>query len=402
MQRLLNYFFHFLVLNWANVAAFFAIRVVDIKVIVEDLQDVEITVSNVKLAITREPQAPPPSTSFNPDEDVSPQLFASPPMSPSVCSEGVGGQWPSVVPLRSPTARRMESFHRRASSIHTTVSKTASHIWSHAIGSAVDRVTFSLSVSEVAVLLPRSASPVAASNSLPHLSQKSSNGSLNASAPRGFDPISSLLKLRQYSPLGIDEGYEKLLAIENESTLTTCIGFGPNRPILTENNVRADVNVGPLHLSLDGVEKLQALAELRPRAPRRAPPPEFTSKPSIWEPSGLPRVRHLADVNPLTVSDCAALVGEGVHLARQGVCVTPAASGSSLVDGVIRHGVVCGQCPCTGTAVPHLVARLYQRVFERGGYEQSRALAARKALWNKHEPPVPGSRCQGRTPLDGH
>lgn len=297
LQRLFNYLFHFVVLNWSTLATYFAIRIVDIKVILEDLQDVELTVNTIRLGVTREHLQAPYAPSLNPDEEA-PQLHSSPPMSPSVDS----GYEPTMpqVPKRSPNARRMANIHRRATSIHTTMSKTASHIWTHAIGSAIDRVTVCLNISDIAVLLPRSTDPMAASTSLPHLSQKSSNGSLKQASTRSatFDPIVSLLKMRQYTPLGVDEGYEKLFVVENQSTITACIGFGPNLPFLAHDNLHTTADIGTLHLSLDGAEKLQQLAKLRPR---RAPPPPTTEDEqprrsnSPWDPAGLPRVSPHTD-----------------------------------------------------------------------------------------------------------
>jgi len=79
--------------------------------------------------------------------------------------------------------------------------------------------------------------------------------------------------------------------VEGRSSVAVCVGFGPNRPLLTPDNLRVIVDVGALHISLDGIDKMSAIAKLRPRKKRPKPPADDEPKASPWSHKGFARVR---------------------------------------------------------------------------------------------------------------
>jgi hypothetical protein len=87
-----------------------------------------------------------------------------------------------------------------------------------------------------------------------------------------------------------DIAYEKLVYIEGASTLAVCIGFGPNRPLLSPANIRTAIDLRALHVSLDGMEKIRTLAKLRPKKKKKPRASADDAKPSPWSHEGTPRV----------------------------------------------------------------------------------------------------------------
>lgn len=281
VKRSLSRFFHLILSNWSKVARLLSIRVADVRVILEDMGGAETTIEEICFGLDRVAPCPPPAPPLNPDEK---PLVGSPAHSPSVDSMG------DFFRGRRQDSGR-SSFHRRASSIHNTIqstfTKTASHLWSHATGSAVERITFSTSIHNIALLSPKSQTSVPNSSSFPNLSSKTASGGTHR--PTGLTtlgPINSLLKLRPSTTTFKEERLEKLLVIEGHSSITVCVGFGPNRSVLDRDNLRTILDIGTVHASLEGVEKIQALSKLRPKKTK----PASDSATPVWAREGTPRV----------------------------------------------------------------------------------------------------------------
>lgn len=217
-----------------------------IRVILEDHGESEVLIGGIVLSSARETLAPLPQAS---DKD---DLSAG---------------------KNCPKAKDGKGHRRRGSlanlqSIHDKVSKTASTLWSSAVGFGVDHVVFTLTMSNVDAVQPlplySSHSDSTITTSLPHLSPRTSTTSMSStksartSSFTTFDPINSLLNFRA-SPDAKARSYEKIATIDTATTVKVSVGFAANHDILAEDNIRADVQVGTIHASIDALEKAQKI-----------------------------------------------------------------------------------------------------------------------------------------------
>jgi hypothetical protein len=97
--------------------------------------------------------------------------------------------------------------------------------------------------------------------------------------------------------------------VEGASSVAVCIGFGPNRPLLTQDNLRVVADVRTLHVSLDGIEKIRALAKLRPKKRTPKPPPldDDMEQSSAWSQESIPRVCIVCCLFTYPFRSCFAL-----------------------------------------------------------------------------------------------
>lgn len=223
----------------------------DIRVILEDHGQSEVLIGEVVLSSARKTLAPLPHPSDK--DDVSP---------PRNCTKAKTA--PGKGHRRRGSLANLQSFQDK-------VSKTASTIWSSAVGYGVDHVVFTLTMSNVDAVQPlpvysaRANGVPAPSANLPHLTPRpvstGMSSAKNARAPSfsNFDPINSLLNFR--APPDLKRSYETIATIDTLTTVRVSVGFAANHDILAEDNLRADVQVGTIHASIDALEKAQRIIE---------------------------------------------------------------------------------------------------------------------------------------------
>lgn len=276
LQQVVHFITHFLLPHWSTLASLVSIRVSGVRVIFEDLQDLEASIGEVRVGVSKDTSGPlPPVSSLQPDAHT--EDFPAFPKESS--TEG------------TPT-RRDGGLHRRSPSIHSRVSKTASQFWTNAT-KGVERVAFTVVVSEAAILLPKSTSSTAqpAGTAPPHTrfpSNGSGNTPLGSAAMGTFESI--LHPLPWYAKQN-DGGYDKILGIDTDSKAVLSAGFGPNRGVLDEDNLRLNINIGRVSTDLNEAVKLRGLK--KPTAePEEPPAPPAVTPPAEtpWAPRGKARV----------------------------------------------------------------------------------------------------------------
>lgn len=255
VQRIVNNLVHMVIHHWSKIATRIGVSVQKIRVIMEDHGQSEVLIGGIVLSSARETLAPLPHPSDKDD-----------------LSSG----------KESGKAKEFKGHRRRGSlanlqNIHNKVSKTASTLWSSAVGYGVDHVVFTLTMSNVDAvqplpLLSDTAARPANLSALPHLSPRSSSASMSSaksartSSFTTFDPINSLLNFRA-SPDSQVRAYETIATIDTTTTVKVSVGFAANHDILAEDNIRADVEVGTIHASIDALEKAQKI--IKSKAPVR-------------------------------------------------------------------------------------------------------------------------------------
>lgn len=248
VQRIVNNLVHMVLHHWSRIATRIGVSVQKIRVIMEDHGQSEVLIGGIVLSSARETLAPLPQP--NDKDDL------------STAKNGA-------------KAKGTKGHRRRGSlanlqSIHNKVSKTASTLWSSAVGYGVDHVVFTLTMSNVDAVQPlplfsaNSDNTITTSANLPHLSSRTSSTSMSSaksartSSFTTFDPINSLLNFRA-SPDAKARSYEKIATIDTATTVKVSVGFAANHDILAEDNIRADVQVGTIHASIDALEKAQKI-----------------------------------------------------------------------------------------------------------------------------------------------
>lgn len=209
-------------------------RITDVRVIVEELDDLEVRLGNARLAFGQDTYVPPPyQPPLQPDEY---SARHATPSSQAAEREGLG----------TPVGRA----RRHAPS--PSISQMSKTVWSHAIGNAIGRMAFSLRVDEATVLIPQrtSESPSSdpAASRAPCPATKELLPSLNSLLTTRIDP-----RLRPS-----EEGYSKVVMLESPSDVHLSLGIGPATHVFDKDNLRIDAQLGALQVSLDGVEKFVA------------------------------------------------------------------------------------------------------------------------------------------------
>ncbi|BEI90738.1 uncharacterized protein CcaverHIS019_0308080 [Cutaneotrichosporon cavernicola] len=262
-KPVVDYFLHLLLHHWIAVLDFLSVHLTDIRIIVEELDDVEIRISDVRLAFGEDISVPPAyQDPLQPDE-----YHARRSSTPDAASG-------------TPRARR----HAPSPSI-TQMSKA---VWSHAIGNAIGRMAFSLRVQDVTVLLPR---PLAApAEELPQTEESHAALPSLSSVLRNRKRRSKVDAALRPSP----SGYQRIASLETPSIILLSLGIGPATQVFDKDNLRADVQLGHLQLGLEGVEKLIAINKAR----RKLKSPSSNTRSRVWTQGSLARrvVRALESV----------------------------------------------------------------------------------------------------------
>lgn len=265
-QAIVNYFLHLLLHHWITTAGFLSVRITDVRVIIEELDDLEVRIGDARLAfghdVTDQPDYQPP---LQPDE------YSARHATPS-----------SLAADRDSSGTPSKGRPRHAPS--PSISKMSKAVWSHAIGNAIARMAFSLRVDDATILLPQRQGSASATGP----SSRSSDSTSAKTCAPPFSSINALLKMNKINPAlrpSTDE-YDKVITLESGSYVHLSLGIGPATQVFDKDNLRIDAQLGALHLSLDGVEKVIAMNKARKQ--QRGP---TNKKPSrIWAEGSIARV----------------------------------------------------------------------------------------------------------------
>ncbi|KAL1408382.1 Protein SABRE [Vanrija albida] len=302
LQQVIHFITHFLLPHWSTLASLVSIRVSGVRIIFEDLQDLEASIGEVRVGVSKDTSGPlPPVSSLQPDAHS--EDFPAFPKSAS-----------GSAPTKSDGG-----LHRRSDSIHSRVSKTASKFWTNAT-KGVERVAFTVVVSEAAILLPN-ASPSSATQPAaaapPHSRFPSNGGGGTPLGSGAMGTFESILHPQPWYAKPNDGGYGKILDIDTDSKAVLSAGFGPNRGVLDEDNLRLSIDIGRVGIDLNEATKLRGLKPA-PDTEEVAAVPE-TSAPAHnrWDPQGFPRVGHDASIP--TDTQVVLRAFESVTVAAQSV-----------------------------------------------------------------------------------
>ncbi|CAK9780721.1 unnamed protein product [Cutaneotrichosporon oleaginosum] len=227
-KPVVDYLLHLLLHQWITVAGFLSVHITDVRVILEKLDDLEIRISDGRLAFGQDVSIPPAHRPpLQPDEDN--------PREGSPASDEASG---------TPRARR----HAPSPSL----SQMSKAVWSHAIGNAIGRMAFSLRVHDVAVLLPRSSSVTAERPSEgPHTPFASLNSVLRNRKRKS--------KVDSTTTRRVPPGYERIVCLDSPSHVLLSLGIGPATQVFDKDNLRVDVRLGNAQLGVGGLEKVIAI-----------------------------------------------------------------------------------------------------------------------------------------------
>jgi hypothetical protein len=319
--KLVSSLLHLFIHHYPGLARIVSVHVSDIRLVFEELSGLELAVGDFRLGVKVDfegfvvPDAPA-APAFSPsaekrgnpldDADLS---FSPPPspviytsfthpfggtFSPSPTTEKSNREWPEPM-------SRLSHARRRASHHYSKVSSTASQIWSRAIARAHGSVSFSASVDDVSIVVPRESEPKPARQRMSDLPNGKSQakppslGRLRSESlparPKSFASAQSLNSifrgLSGRSEPAPELGFDRLVWVEGMSRAVFGLGFGPKKGLLGEDTLKTTVELGKLQTSLGGVERMQEL--VKARTPTERAPTEQPQKKQ-WSPRAMPRV----------------------------------------------------------------------------------------------------------------
>jgi hypothetical protein len=326
-SKIISSLLHLFIHHYPGLARIVSVHVSDIRLVFEELGGLELAVGDFRLGVKVDfegfvvpdaPSAPAFSPTAekrgNPLEDA--DLSFSPPpspviytsfthpfggtLSPSPTTEKSNREWPEPM-------SRLSHARRRASHHYSKVSTTASQIWSRAIARAHGSVSFSASVDDVSIVVPREPDPKPARQRMSDLpngkSQASSRppslGRLRSESlparPKSFASAQSLNSifrgLSGRSEPAPELGFDRLVWVEGMSRAVFGLGFGPKKGLLGEDTLKTTVELGKLQTSLGGVERIQELVKARAPTEREEQP-----RKKQWSPRAMPRVSETSSL----------------------------------------------------------------------------------------------------------
>lgn len=287
-----------LVHHYPSVGGLISFQISDGRMIFDDLDGLELTWSTLKLGAkvsfskkdnatidpVQQPEASGRNSISSMTDDVDPVWPASPPDSPIierrtqafVFPPADGGSDAGKDEDALPRPSRLSHARRRASAMSTRMTDTAAQIWSRAIGRARGHVKLTITMNDLAVILPHSnpAHPLS-KPSIPDLipqphPQCESHGlqhrlSFKSIKARKIQARYSMDRLfrsvPRYALPSHEGGYERLLALEGESRITGTMRFGPRRGWLGEDTLSLDTELGKLQTSFGAWTKVQDLMQ---------------------------------------------------------------------------------------------------------------------------------------------
>ena len=313
-NRSLSYILQILIHHWPSLARIVSVQVGDIRLIFDDLDGIELTVRDVHMGVkvifegAAEPSevtVSSPAMSHSSTQDSGRAYpLASPtpdsgPTSPFLSPPAFFNSFSFPLPPDPNAARpsRIEAARRRAS----RMSSTAVGIWSRAIARARGQVIFMTNITDISLILPhhsdgskRYADPELAPTSHPHLnglSHQASSKSLSSEAKkersRSFvNPVRSLLSSSppRYA-LPSEGGYERLLVVDDISSASLALGFGPKKGLLGEDTLRTSLSWGRIRTSLEATDRIKEIVKHHSASDQ----PKMESSPK-WSPQGMPRI----------------------------------------------------------------------------------------------------------------
>ncbi|ORX40254.1 golgi-body localization protein domain-domain-containing protein [Kockovaella imperatae] len=336
LNRLLSIILHLFLHHWPSLARVVSLQIADSRLIFDDLSGLELTVRDIHLGVKvlfegKEPQDPgtPASPTLpSPSQDTGRAYpLASPPpetggTSPLLSPHGFFTSFtlPGAPKPGDTPPSRIQNARRTASTLHSRMSSTANAVWSRAIGRAHGSVIFMTSVTDVALILPyldeiedHRSGPRRPST---HLSHRASIRSFNSEVGEKMRRTSMLAFMKpcgsnapRYALPSDESGYETLGVIDEATTASLALGFGPKKGLLGEDTLRTSLALGKIHTSLGAMEKVNELAKSHRG---KSAKDEAKDSNARWSPKGLPRIilRALESVsvslNHLTVSQYLA------------------------------------------------------------------------------------------------
>lgn len=324
---------HLVIHHHSILARLISVQITDIRIIFDDLNGLELTVKDFCLgtkidfaevagigALSPEssPTFPSPSQQSIDQDEPCERNFPlcqdmadremSPPGSPGVYSplnNILSTPWGSPTKsAREDNSSRLSHARRRASVYSSRFSSTASSVWARAIGRAHGTVSLVVTIEDIAVVAPQTASAEAPDVTYGGSSQH--NGLSTKSSSRSFDSardaqqsrystftrtFSSVMGSKSNGSIPaayVNGGLQYLLKVEGLSTVVFGLGFGPRQGLLGEDTLKAEVAMGKLQTTLQDAERLQGFAKLY----KREKPASALVNPagSPWEPHAMPRV----------------------------------------------------------------------------------------------------------------
>lgn len=282
-----------LIHHYPSLGGLLSFHIADGRIIFDDLDGLELTWKTLKLGAkvsfskkeeaglgqdgTSKEAIGRNSISETIDEN-DPTWPASPPDSPVVGRQHQPFAFPPDHDLKDAdtTSRpsRLSHARRQASAMSSRMTSTAAQTWGRIIGRAKGHAKLTIEISDLAVILPHSnpAHPLSKPSipdlvPQPHpqcdsngLSHRLSSRSLNAQKVQNTYSMDRLFRsVPRYALPSHEGGYERLLALEGESTVTTTMRFGKRRGWLAEDTLSLDTELGKLHTSLGAGTKVQTL-----------------------------------------------------------------------------------------------------------------------------------------------
>ena len=274
-----------------------SIQISDIRFVFDDLDYLEVTVKDVRLGVQvnfdHKSIIDPTSTNLNGRDacDFVKQPFAntlprdefSPPGSPL-----------TTAPPPSSFGKIVDDGNRdrrpsRATVFQHRMTSSVSQFWMRVFARAQGHVSFAASVQDINVFQPyrgdgtSQPGPVVKYRSTAKEPGKSSIGFTPV------DTIHNLLQLKSSRPRQEPETeYDRLVVLEGVSRFKFDLGFSPKKPLLGEDSLRMNIDLGQIHTSLEALERISSVKKNpAPESQRPKKSPE-----ERWAPESVPRVSN--------------------------------------------------------------------------------------------------------------
>lgn len=293
--------------HYPFVARVFSVEAQDIRIIVDSMDGLEVTIDNVHLGlrILFDPSANPlNSASSSSDKSPTASRQSTSPSSTAACPSPRTTAPSKKIP-------NMEDLRRPAFGQHSRIAWSLSSIWSRAIGRAEGQIAMLCVVQDIAMMLPAlggepSNNVLAAGKS--HANGKATNGSglrrrrsglgvkmVNRPTPRpraysSMQSIKALVTGKYPDDSSRQVAYEQLVSIAGESALYFGLGFGPKQGLLGEDTLRSELNLGELRASTQAGLKIKELAQEAGFSKSSADKQPSTPPSERWAPTATARV----------------------------------------------------------------------------------------------------------------
>ncbi|WWD18325.1 hypothetical protein CI109_102775 [Kwoniella shandongensis] len=337
-SRLLSSTLQLLMHHYPSFARLFSIQLVNSRIIFDDIDGFEITLEElgfgVRVNFQGEAECPMPTSSSSPSilrehplcyspvlsrdgSDLSPMLSPtlSPTISPTVSPPGspsahTSFTFPPISSVEPSPAKPHKSYsrlshaRRRASVFQTRMSTTASQIWHRATGRMHGSIAFNAYVKDIRFIQPHATPSSTRSSNADsidgaQLHPKVSNRSLRCETGSPDKVLfataasfrSFIGRTPRYALPSRESGCEVLLAIDETSTFTVGLGFGPKKGLLGEDTLSTDFQFGRLRTTVGAIEKLSEVSKRWKKEDKQTQPNvDLVKRKQQWAPQAMPRI----------------------------------------------------------------------------------------------------------------